>query len=260
LKKEKLIRNFKSKILKEVVIGPFCKTCDPAFIECMGHSGFDFVIIDMEHGPTTVENAQNLIRTAQLSGIPPLVRVKEDTFSLIGSVLDIGAAGVLVPHVNTSDDLKRVLENAKFDPAGQRGVCRYVRAADYSSMEKKEYFKLANENLIIIQAEGLEAIKNIEDIISIGGFEILFIGTYDLSQSLGVIGQVGHRLVREKMAEVIEKCRAKNIAVGSFADTVEEAEKMIDMGIKFISISVDVGIFYEACRDIVTSLSKIKKV
>ncbi len=255
-----LITDFREKLQDSYVLGPFSKTTDPSFIECMGFAGFDFAIIDMEHGPTTVESAQNLIRAAQLAGILPLVRVKEDVFSLIGSVLDIGAGGVLIPHVNTIDYLKRILDNAKFAPKGQRGVCRYVRAADYSSKRKEEYFKLSNDNLIIIQVEGLEAIKNIDDIISFGGFDVMFIGTYDLSQSLGVIGQVDHPLVREKIDEVIEKCRATDIVVGSFADTAEDAKKLIEIGIKFMSVSVDVGIFYEACRDIVTSLSAKKSI
>lgn len=209
----------------------------------------------MEHGPVSVESAQNLIRAAQLTGLLPLVRVKEDTFSLIGSVLDIGAGGVLIPHVNTIDDLKRIIENSKFYPKGQRGVCRYVRAADYSSRSKEEYFKSSNDNLIIIQIEGLEAIKNIDDIINFGGFDILFIGPYDMSQSLGVIGQVNHPVVMEKVNEVVEKCRTMDIVVGSFADTVEDAKKLIETGIKFMSVSGDLGIFSEACRNIVESLS-----
>ena len=256
---EEIIRNFKSKILKEAAIGTFCKTSDPALIECIGYSGFDFAIIDMEHGPISVESAQNLIRAAQLTGLFPLIRVQEDNFSLISSVFDIGAGGVLIPQVNTVDDLKRVIEKSKFYPKGQRGVCRYVRAANYSSRSKEEYFSSSNDNLVIIQLEGLEAIKNIDDIINFGGFDILFIGPYDMSQSLGVIGQVEHPIVIEKINEVVEKCRVYDIVVGSFADTIEDAKKLIETGIKFMSVSVDLGIFFKACRNIAESLSTKKR-
>jgi 4-hydroxy-2-oxoheptanedioate aldolase len=251
---EEIIRNFKNKISKQAVIGPFCKTIDPALIECIGYSGFDFAIVDMEHGPISLESSQNLIRAAQLTNLIPFVRIKENSFSLIGSVLDIGAGGVIIPHINTVEDLKIVLEKSKFYPDGQRGVCRYVRAAKYSSKSKEEYFSSSNDSLIIIQIEGIQGINNINDIIDFGGFDILFIGTYDLSQSLGVIGQVDHPIVIEKINEVVKNCRSNNILVGSFADTVEDAKKLIEIGIKFISISVDMGIFFRACMNITKSL------
>ena len=179
-----MIKNFKNRLKTNYVISPFSKTEDPALIECMGHSGFDFVIIDLEHGPNNVTNIQNLIRAAQISNIFPIVRIKEDTVSLIGEVLDIGAGGIQVPKVSCVDEIKRILKNSKFHPAGERGLCRFVRAAKYSSLDKEIYFREANEAVLIIQIEGSEAINNLDEIISFGGFDILFIGPYDLSQSL----------------------------------------------------------------------------
>ena len=254
-----LINNFRKKIQQEPVIGIFSKTTDPAFIECSGYAGFDFVIIDMEHGPATLESVQNLIRAAQLTGILPLVRVKEDSRSLIKEVLDVGARGILIPHINTVKDIQEISEVSRFAPEGMRGICKYVRAANYSAVKKNKYFKEANKTIIVIQLEGLEAIKNIDDIIEFGKFDVLFIGPYDLSQSLGVAGKIDHPLVEEKVLEVIKKCKTKNILVGSFADTVGDAEKWIKMGIRFMSISVDVGIFYQSCKNIVEHFSHYKE-
>ena len=256
---EHLIIEFRGKLQEDYVLGPFSKTTDPAFIECMGYAGFDFVIIDMEHGPVTTESAQNLIRAAQLTGILPLIRVKKGSYQLIKDVLDIGAGGILVPHINKVEDIKKILDVSRFAPEGMRGICKYVRAANYSALEKYKYFKEANKAIIVIQLEGLEAIKNIDDIIEFGKFDVLFIGPYDLSQALGVAGKIDHPLVEEKVLEVIEKCKSKNILVGSFADTGQNAEKWIEMGIKFMSISVDVGIFYQSCKNIVGHLSCCKK-
>jgi len=251
-----LISNFKEKIKKEAVFGVFSKTTDPAFIEIMGYSGFDFVILDMEHGPSGLENIQNLIRAAQLTNIVPIVRVKEDNRSLMANVLDLGAAGIQVPHVRYADDVKKIIDMAKFSPQGMRGMCRFVRAADYSSISGKDYFKYANDSLVIIQIEGKEGIDNLDSIIKQGGFDILFIGPYDLSQSLGVPGQIEHPMVEKTINEIVKKCKEKNIVVGNFNDSFEMAKKWISLGVHYISYSVDVGIFYEGCKNIVNNLKE----
>ena len=135
-------------------------------------------------------------------------------------------------------------------------MCRFVRAAHYSSTSGSDYFKNANDSLIIIQIEGKEGVNNLDSIIKQGGFDILFIGPYDLSQSLGIPGQVEHPLVENTIRDIVRKCSEKNIIVGNFNDSVEIAKKWISFGIKYISYSVDVGIFYEGYRNIVNNLKK----
>ncbi|MEW6660873.1 MAG: HpcH/HpaI aldolase family protein [Bacillota bacterium] len=248
------IKRFKEKLSSGTVYGPFSKTKDPAFVEIAGYAGFDFIILDLEHGPNSVETVQNLIRAARLAKILPIVRVKEGNFSVIGEALDIGAAGIQVPQVTTAEEAKRIVRLAKFFPEGMRGLCRFVRAADYSSMDRYEYIKGANETLIIVQLEGQEAMNNLDEILDVKGIDILFIGTYDLSQSLGIPGQVNHPLVMAKIKEIIERCKAKGIQVGSFADTLENAKNFKEAGVKYLAYSVDVGLFYEHCKYIIDNL------
>ena len=250
------IKDFRNKIGKGAVFGPFSKTTDPAVIETTGYAGFDFIILDLEHGPNNTENLQNLIRAAQLAGILPVVRVKEKVPSLIGEVLDIGAGGVQVPQARNADDAREIVELARFSPEGMRGVCRFVRAAGYSSIEKKRYFSEANNALIILQLEGEEAINNLEDILEVKGFDIIFIGPYDLSQSLGVPGEVSHPLVAEKMKQIIEKCKNRGIIAGNFTDTIEDVSKWIKMGVRYVSYSVDLGIYYNACRGVLADIKR----
>ena len=252
------IRAFKAKMAGGPVFGIFSKSGDPAFVEAAGHSGFDFIIIDLEHAATSVETAQNLIRGAQIAGILPIVRVKEDRLSVIGEVLDIGAAGVQAPQIVDAASARAVVERAKFAPAGARGVCRFVRAAEYSSLERDRYFRESNEALVIAQLEGVEALRNVESILSVPGIDIIFIGPYDLSQSLGVTGQVGHPLVLEKMTYLVELCSRKGLIVGTFVDTLANAEKWIAAGVRYVAYSVDVGIFTEACRQLVASLASMR--
>lgn len=248
------IRIFKEKLKTGNVKGLFSKTMDPAFVEVAGFAGFDFIILDLEHGPNTVANIQNLIRGAQVSKILPIVRVKEDNYSIIGEVLDIGAAGIQIPQVTDLDKVKEILRRAKYAPGGERGVCRFVRAAEYSSMDRYEYFNIANESLIILQLEGEEAINNLDEILSIDGIDVIFIGPYDLSQSLGLGGQVEHPLVEGKMKEIISKCTEKDICIGTFSDTIENANKWVDLGVKYMAYSVDVGLFYEQCKSVLGSI------
>lgn len=248
------IRAFKEKIKNEPVIGPFSKTEDPAIIEAMGYAGMDFVILDLEHGPNTVSSLQHLICAAEISNILPIVRVKENAPHLIGEVLDIGAGGIQIPQIKNAEDVHEVMKYAKFAPEGMRGVCRYVRAANYSSMDRFQYFKESNEAVIVLQLEGQEALDNINDIIEIEGFDILFIGPYDLSQSLGFVGQTDHPLVKEMMAGIVKKCQQKSISVGTFVDTIEQAKYWKQLGIRYICYSVDVGIFYEKCREIIDDI------
>jgi 4-hydroxy-2-oxoheptanedioate aldolase len=241
----------------KVVFGPFLKFTDPAVVEIMGFAGFDFVIIDAEHGPISMQNAQNMIRAAEIVKITPVIRVGNNDEALILRALDIGAQGIEIPQINSKPDAVRAVKSVKYSPQGERGVCRYVRAANYSSMDKFEYFKSANnETMIIAHIEGVEGINNLDEILSVSGIDVIFIGPYDLSQSLGIPGQVNNSLVVEKMKEVVLKCKQNKVAVGTFADDVGTAKSWVSLGVQYMSFSVDVGILYEVCKQIVEKLKK----
>ncbi len=239
----------------KIVFGPFLKITDPAVVEIMGFAGFDFVIIDAEHGPISMENAQNMIRAAETTNITSIIRVANNDESLILRALDIGAQGVEIPQINCKSDALRAVKSVKYSPQGERGVCRYIRAANYSSMDKFKYFKYANkETMIIAHIEGIEGINNLDEILLVSGIDVIFIGPYDLSQSLGVTGEVNHPLVIEKMKEVVLKCKQNKVAVGTFADDVETAKSWISLGVQYMSFSVDVGILYNANKNIMNKL------
>lgn len=242
-----------------MVIGPFVKLASPAIVEIAGLAGFDFVIIDTEHGPNSIETAQNLVRAAEIRAITPVIRVTENNPGLILRALDIGAQGVQVPQISNKTEALRAVEAAKFFPDGARGVCRFVRAADYSCADQYEYFKKSNrQTLIIVHIEGTEGINNLSEILTVKGLDIVFLGPYDLSQSCGVPGQVNHPKVTKKMREAVELSKKANIAVGTFVETIKDAKKWMEVGIKYISFSVDVGIFLDACSNIVKDLRSLK--
>jgi 4-hydroxy-2-oxoheptanedioate aldolase len=243
----------KEKLAKgKVVFGPFMKFTDPAAVEIAGLAGFDFVIIDMEHGPVTYENTQNLIRAAEIRNITPIIRVSENKDIFIQRALDIGAHGVQVPQISTPENAEYVVHSSKFHPHGERGVCRYVRAADFSATPKSDYFRQANtETITIIHIEGVEGIRNLETIVQVNDIDIIFLGPYDLSQSCGFPGEVDHPEVIKKMNLAVKLARQNGKVVGTFVENPESAEKWIRSGVQYISYAVDVGIYLNACTEIV---------
>lgn len=235
----------------EAVLGTFMKLADPAVVEIFGLAGMDYVILDLEHGPNSFETCQNLIRAAQYRGLAPIIRIYANEPGLVQRALDIGAAGVQVPQINSRDEAVKLIQAAKYAPQGERGVCKYVRAADYSAQDPSDYFQQANaETLVIAHIEGMEGVRNLDEILTTD-LDVLFIGPYDLSSSLGMPGQVDHPQVVEKIREICSKAAKAGVLIGTFADTVEKAQFYRSLGVRYISISVDVGIITDAAQRLV---------
>lgn len=254
---QQAIKNFRKKLTcGESVYGPFMKTADPMFAEAAGLAGFDFMIFDMEHGPASLKMQENNLRAAALAGAVPIVRVPCLSENAIGSALDVGAGGVQVPQIQTAAEARKAVESAKFYPDGMRGVCRFVRAANYSQMDRQAYFKASKETLLILQLEGKEAIANLDEILEVEGVDVLFIGPYDLSQSLGVPGEVESKTVVDAMKLVIERAKRKGKVIGTFVDSMKMLRLWRDAGVQYLSYSVDVGIFSEACSDLIKQMKE----
>ena len=226
-------------------LGPFMITSDAAFVETAGYAGYDFVLLDMEHGPGTFENLQNLIRAANTAGVCPVVRVPRGTDIWIDKALDVGAGAVLVPQVDTAEQAREIVRAAKFSPIGMRGTCRFVRSAAYGAVPGSQYFSQAQDTAVIIQAEGKKAVENLDEILDVPGIDVIFVGPYDLSSSLGHVGEIDHPEVTECIKNIIAKAAAKGVKIGCFADTVEGGKKWRDLGVKFIGYSCDTYLFYQ---------------
>ncbi|MEX2606663.1 MAG: aldolase/citrate lyase family protein [Kiritimatiellia bacterium] len=228
------------------LLGPFSKTCDPNMVEALGFGGFDFIILDLEHGPNDIVNLGNLIRAAEHAGMYPVVRIL-DTHQ-IGRAFDLGAAAVQIPHISSAADARAATAAARFAPEGHRGVCRYVRAADHSAKEKSDYFATANDITVIAQVEGKAGLENLDEILEVPGIDVIFLGVYDLSQSLGFTGQVERPEVVDALKEVIKKCQKKGLPVGTFVESVDTAKRYRDLGVSYLCYAVDVGLLIEAAR------------
>lgn len=237
-------------------LGPFMISTDPAFVEAAGYAGYDFVLLDMEHGTTTHQTLNNLIRAANVAGVCPVVRVPRGTDIWIDQALDVGAGAVMVPQIDTAEQARVAVAAAKFSPLGNRGTCRFVRSAGYGSIPGKDYFAKAQDTMVILQAEGKKAIENLDEIMDVPGIDVIFVGPYDLSSSLGHVGEIDHPEVIEAIKGIIAKGAAKGVKIGCFADSVEGGMKWRDLGVKFIGYAEDVNIFWRGAKEDVEKFAK----
>lgn len=243
-----LPNNLKHQLYNGPCVGLFCKSTDSAFVEAAGYGGMDFVILDMEHGPASLESMHHHVRAASVAGMASVIRASGVDAHAIGSALDTGAAGVQVPNVNTAEQARQAVEAARFHPQGQRGVCRFVRAARFGTQPKADYFTSANEATLVLQVEGSEGVRNLDRILDIEGFDVLFVGPYDLSQSVGLPGQVDAPEVIQLIEEIARKASARGILLGAFSDQVARSRDLVNAGFRYLAHSVDVNIFAEACQ------------
>lgn len=235
----------------EVVIGPFINCAYPAFIEICGHAGFDFAVIDMEHGALNTLVAEDLCRAADCVGLAPIIRISKNDAPQIQRALDIGSAGVQVPQIETQADAADVVRGAKYSPLGSRGLSFYTRAGVYGSAGTQITDRLNQESLIVVHVEGRRGVENIEEIVSVPHIDVIFLGPYDLSQSLGIPGQVRDSRVIDLMQKCVTSIRNAGKAAGTFADNPETAKQWIDAGVQYVGLGVDVGIFLKACQALV---------
>lgn len=241
----------------EKLFGPFINMNYPAVVEVAGMAGFDFCIIDNEHGEIPVEGTLDMIRACKLAGIPSIVRVYEGNPELIDKALDLGADGVQIPNIGSKEAAEIAVSAAKFAPEGSRGCNRYVRAGKYGSIDKADFFGKANdETAVILQVEGQDGVQALPDILKVKGFDVLFVGPYDLSASLGIPGQVNHPKVIAQMEEIMCQAKEVGVAVGFFCDDVATAVEWKNRGVQYVSFSSDIGQLYERFKEAADGFAK----
>ena len=235
---------------KKHFMGPLVRTPRPEIIEMLGMAGYDFAVLDFEHGGTmNLNEVYPLILAAENRGIKLLARIPGVSEMYIKWLLDLGIGGLQIPHIKTKQDVEKAIEFAKFYPVGERGLCRFVRAAEFSNIPKDEYIGKANgKSVLVLQIEGLEGAKNLEEIISVDGIDVIFVGPYDLSQSMGLTGQIWHPDVAEEIKRIIGICDKKNIATGVFTDTPEGIKYWSALGVKYLNYRIDSEMFLDFAK------------
>lgn len=241
----------------DVVLGTFSSIPSASVVEVIGHSGLDFIIIDTEHGPVSIESAENLVRAAEVAKMEPIIRVSHNEPHMILRALDIGACGIQVPHVSTKKEAASVIEYSKYHPKGKRGFSPFTRAAKYG-IEAKGHAARSNENtVVVVNVEGIEGIKNLNEIAGVPDIDVIFIGPFDLSQSLGKPGDVYDPEVIKLIKESAVLIRKKGKACGAFAQDLKYMKILIDSGVQYIACMLDTALILEACKNLKAEFSKL---
>jgi 4-hydroxy-2-oxoheptanedioate aldolase len=237
--------------INEPVLGTWQVIPSSTVADIIIKAGFDFTIIDMEHGPITYETAEDMVRAIESSGGAPLIRVSKNESSDILKALEIGAHGILVPQIETAQEANEVVDAVKYFPDGNRGFSPFTRSAKYGLSNSLTIGEEKNkETFIGILVEGLEGIKNLEEIVKIKNIDLIYIGKYDLSQSLGIPGDVKNEKVIAKMKECTNIIQENGIAIGTIAGSIDDIKLYKRMGINFIAYKADCALLADACFEI----------
>jgi 4-hydroxy-2-oxoheptanedioate aldolase len=204
-------------------------------VELLGRLGFDVIFLDCEHGPAGWDAVEDMVRAAELAGATPIVRVQSHDPSTITRALDRGAGGVQVPHVNTRAEAEAVVRHAKFAPLGHRG---YAGGRSAFGERTAEYTRRANdETMVVVMLEEVEALRNLDAILSVPEVDVFFVAPGDLAQSMGVPGQMDLPQVQAAIDDAVRRIRGAGKAPGVLA-TPATVGRYLDLGALFLYVSL----------------------
>jgi 2-dehydro-3-deoxyglucarate aldolase/4-hydroxy-2-oxoheptanedioate aldolase len=237
----------------EPLIGSLVTVPSPDVAEIMARIGFDYLWIETEHAPMGFVHAQTLIQAVG-GRCPCLVRIPDKREVWVKKALDIGCDGIVVPQIRSAAEVQQIVQWSLYPPDGQRSV-GVSRAHGYG-MTFREYVTTVNDELVIvIQAEHVEAVEHIESIAAVPGVDAVLIGPFDLSGSLGVLGQTRHPQVLEAIERVRLGCQAAGVPLGIFASDVSMATEYIEKGFSLIALSMDVFFLWQSAQ---TALEEVR--
>jgi len=233
----------------ETAIGCWLSLGSATGAEIIGMSGYDWALVDLEHGSGDFSVLLSQIVALERHGVTPIVRVAACEPSLVKRVLDLGTAGVVIPLVSTLEDAVIAVRSVRYPPEGIRGVAGTTRASGFGT-SFKEYFERANRDILaIIQVETGEAVENIVDIAAIEGLDVLFVGPRDLSTNLGTPSDFESEEFKSAVASVEQAARDSGKIMGTICTRPDEAQRLIERGYHFIAVAADVILLGESARE-----------
>lgn len=218
----------------------------PGIITMLATAGYDFVYIDMEHSSYSIETVADMIAVSKATDIVAIVRTPGLSRLALSRPLDAGAEGLLIPQVETEEEVKQIVEYTKYYPLGERGMALRRAHSNFAPVKTAEYIQLANEQtLIVIQIESERAIRDLEKLVSVKGVDAAFIGPADLSQSYGIPGQTGDPRIAAALERFIRVCNDYGVAPGIHVYDMESAKRWIDAGMRLIAYSNDISMIVD---------------
>jgi 2-keto-3-deoxy-L-rhamnonate aldolase RhmA len=234
---------------REVVLGQMVlEFFTPGIGPMLAAAGMEFVIFDMEHGRCDIALMAEMMASCRGSDIVPMARVADLSSAPLSRLLDIGARGVMVPRVETREQAEQIVAQLKYHPAGRRGVALGI-AHDAYQAGGPEFFAQANEaNAVILLLETVKAFEHLDEIISVAGVDVAWMGHYDLTVSMGIPGRFDHPRFLEAMDALAAACRRHGVAPGFLPASPEAAIHWIEKGFRVLSLGSDIGVFMGGVR------------
>lgn len=250
----------KEKLAKgQVIFGTFFKINSPSIVEMLGYAGFDFIIVDNEHSNFSFAEIENIIRAGDGVRLHTIIRIPSAAEEHILHALDSGASGVQIPSLTNVEQAKEAMPYTKYYPQGKRGMNTAQRAANFGFMDKDSFFKASNENtLVVVHVENKEMVDQIDELCQVPEIDVLFVGTGDLSQSVGKPMQVNDPEVVALVEKVFDAAKKYNKYVGIFAGNTAAAEKYIKMGAQFIGYSNDVSMITNGMKTVAKEFIQLR--
>jgi 2-dehydro-3-deoxyglucarate aldolase/4-hydroxy-2-oxoheptanedioate aldolase len=236
---------------REPLLGTLLSLPSPEIAELLAGVGFDWLFVDLEHGLLDVAGAQRMVQAA--AGCPCLVRVPSGAATDIGRALDIGAAGIIVPHVNTAAEAAAAVQAAKYPPAGTRSIGA-ARAQGYGLRTGHAVRCADATTAVVAQVEHVEGVRRIEEIVGIPGVDAIFIGPFDLSASLGTAGAIEAAAVQDAIATVLAACRDAGKPCGIFLVDATAARQAFEAGHSLVCLATDTLILGNAATSLVAAV------
>ncbi|MEM0966381.1 MAG: aldolase/citrate lyase family protein [Verrucomicrobiota bacterium] len=233
-------------------IGSWLNSGSPIVAELMAAAGFDFICVDAEHSAVDLPQTQQLFQAIRSGNrnCAAIVRLHGVDYALVKRYLDAGAQGVVAPLVRTKEEAELLVQATKYPPVGLRGV-GFCRANDYGMRLADECERANDDILLAVQVEHIEAVRNIDAILSVDGVDAAFIGPYDLTASMGLTGQFEHPEYIRSRDEILNACERHKIVPGLHvvAPAPEQAVACYHDGYRFIAYSLDITMLTTACQD-----------
>ncbi|MFN2177579.1 MAG: HpcH/HpaI aldolase family protein [Anaerolineales bacterium] len=247
-------KGFRERLLGgESLIGTLISLPSPEIAELLANCGFDWLFIDLEHGPISYLQAQRMIMSAGPK-TSCVLRVPVNDEEAIKKTLDLGPSGIIIPQLRTKKDAEQAVRLTRFPPAGERSV-GIARAHGYG-MEFQEYVERANrDTALILQVEHITAVENIDAILDVPGFDALLVGPYDLSGSMGMIGELENPQLRASISTIRQRCLEASMPVGIFSIDPHAAREYLLEGFRLLVIGTDTLLLGNAA---VSALKELK--
>jgi 4-hydroxy-2-oxoheptanedioate aldolase len=254
------MKNIKRRIKNgEAVNGCWLNLGSPLTAEIVAMAGFDWVLIDLEHGAGNEKDALSQLQAIEHSGAAGFVRVESVEKQRILKVLDFGAEGVMCPHINNAEEAGLFVDGLRYPPDGSRGIAKMIRASGYGN-SSTAYMNTANESIVgIAQIESAEALNNLDAIAGVDGIDVLFIGPSDLTAALGIFGQFDHPLYKDALKVTINAAQKAGKATGILLLNPDDYSTYYNLGIRIMACGSDAGFVAEGAKSVAEKFAAMGK-